>query len=230
MTDTAINILIGAAGSLLAVLLVWVFGKGRVLAIFFGQAGKLAMRFAAEGITRFNFDRNDYVVKPRDYLASAKRSIDIVSISLSLPNREGRLAELFREKIFAEATFRIRVSVLKPDSPVCEVAAKSLDIPVNQLRSEIEELLKELTELKRTLPSDRQHQLKLFTHELIPMGSVIMLDATPTSGIIQVETKLFKAPRTLSFGFEITAPTKTSFYRNQFHHWQLVFESAVEVK
>jgi len=228
--STIANIATGAIGSLLAALLIWAFAKGRLLAILFGRTGKLAMRFATEGVTRFNFDRNDYIVEPRDYLNSAKRSIDIVSISLSLPNREGRFCELFREKIYGDGTFRIRVSVLNPNSAACEVAAKSLDIPVKQLRGEINELLAELTSLKHSLPLERRHQLRLFTHDLLPMGSVIMLDAEPNSGIIQIETKLFKAPRTLSFGFEITAPTKTSFYRNQFHYWQLVFESAEEIK
>ena len=56
------------------------------------------------------------------------------------------------------------------------------------------------------------------------MGSAILLDASPTTGTIQVETKLHRAPRTESFGFEVKGPS--SFYGRQYAAWNVLLRES----
>ena len=59
------------------------------------------------------------------------------------------------------------------------------------------------------------------------MGSAILLDADPTQGRIQVETKLFRAPRIESFGYEVVGASP--FYSRNYRAWMRVIDASVPV-
>jgi len=55
-----------------------------------------------------------------------------------------------------------------------------------------------------------------------------MLDATETSGIIQIETKLYKAPRNESFGFQITK--ESPFFKRHYTAWQRIIQDSIQIR
>jgi hypothetical protein len=160
----------------------------------------------------------------REYLALAGQSIDIVSISLNVTQAEGDLISLFSQKILESPTFRVRISLLAPSCAIVAHLAKSLGLESDDLRKEIEDTLRQLERCKAGLASTCRDRLEIYVHETLPIGSAILLDALPDSGRIQVETKLYQAPRTESFGFETVGPS--AFYKRNFTAWHRVFDDS----
>lgn len=207
------------------------FRAGRTfLQKIIGTPFKIAGILADGGITRMTLSRADYhkyregAGPLRDYLALAEQSIDIISISLNVTQTEGALISLFKEKIAANRTFRVRATLLDPDCPTLPYIAKSLALTPDELRTEIREILKQLSKCKGELGPGAQQRLEIFTHDTIPIGSAILIDAMPKTGRIQVETKLYRAPRTESFGFEVIGPSP--FYERNFKAWIDVFDDS----
>lgn len=233
MLETLLTVLLGAVGSILAAWIIYQlqFGK-RLYERALGLPLRLARILADGGIRRFTLSRADYhkyrtgAGTLRDYLATAKHSIDIVSISMNVTNAEGALVSLFEKKLSEDENFRIRITLLNPQSPVVPLLAKSLDLTELELRKEITILLKRLERSKSSLPHSAASRLGVYVHDTIPIGSAIMLDATPESGRIQVETKLYRAPRTESFGFEVSGPSP--FYMRNYTAWSKVFQDSIE--
>jgi hypothetical protein len=226
--STISAIIIGAAGSLLALFISQQFEFGRaLLQKFFRMPFRVASALVEGGITRMTLSRADYhryrsgAGVLRDYLALAQQSIDIVSISLNVTQAEGSLISLFEERIQSNPVFRVRVTLLNPHCGAVPHLAKSLDLSAESLRGEIIDTLTQLNECRQRLGNVAQERLQIFVHDTLPIGSAILLDATPASGRIQVETKLYRAPRTESFGFEVIGPS--SFYSRNFIAWQKVF-------
>lgn len=186
----------------------------------------IAKRLREQGLTRFVFSRHDYPDRLDSYLARAQHSIKIVSISFRLTNNECALTELFRRKLALNPSFKIVLSLLDPNSNACKLAAHALDIDAVTLSREIGEMLHDLKALYDSLPPQDKGRLHILTHDCLPMGSAILLDATPTSGTIQVETKLYRAPRVESFSFEVRGPSP--FYARNFTAWnRIISESKV---
>lgn len=233
MWEAVSGIVIGAIGSILAVVVVHHFEIGRgFLRRVLGLPYQIASNLAAGGIRRLSLSRGDYHKHRigggslRGYLATAKYSIDIVSISLNVTQAEEALIELLEQKINADATFRVRVTLLNPSSPVTRLLAKSLDLEPGDLEAEIRDTLDQLMECKQRLPSGARRRLGVYVHDTLPIGSAILLDATPERGTIQVETKLYRAPRTESFGFEVVGPSP--FYLRNYAAWQKAFDDSYE--
>ena len=88
-------------------------------------------------------------------------------------------------------------------------------------------MLEQLEELRESLPEAQKTRLKVLVHDCLPMGSAILLDATSSTGKIQVETKLYRAPRTESFGYEVVGPTP--FYSRNYSAWKRVLDDSKEV-
>ena len=162
----------------------------------------------------------------RTYLATAKSSIEIVSISMEVTQKEGSLIELFAEKLNNNDKFMVRVTLLSPDSTTIGSLSKALDLKETDLKDEIGRFLSQLCACKNKLSSQAASRLFIYTHYVHPIGSAILLDASENGGIIQVETKLYKAPRTESFGFEVVGPTP--FYNRNYKAWQRVFADLTE--
>jgi len=180
----------------------------------------LARRLHEHGNNRFVFSRHEYPERLDAYLNRARRSIRIVSISFKLTSDECQLAELFRRKIAAEPTFEIYISLLQPGSNAARLAAASLDMKAEVLDKEIGDMLTELKSLRATLPPADSGRLFILTHDSMPMGSAIMLDTDNPAGTIQVETKLYKVPRSESFSYEVRAGSL--FFERNLKSWQRV--------
>jgi hypothetical protein len=214
----------GVIGSILAVFVIAVASRTGIAVRLFGSRYRLAKALRAAGITKFHLSRDDYKGTLRTYLSNAKHSIGIVSISLQQKHEEGDLIDFFRNRLAQELNFRVRISLLAPYSEAAVIAAESLNVPHKHLAREITEMLQGLDQLRTSLPPIQRQRLELFVHECLPMGSAILLDATPEKGVIQVETKLHRAPRDESFSFEILGPS--SFYYRHYRAWMDVFDQS----
>ena len=219
-------ILLGAAGSILAVVVLAALGRTRAALVVLGRRHKLADVLRRGGITKFHLSRDDYGRTLKTYLSQAKHSIRIVSVSLKLTHDEGDLADLFRTRLAQNPNFRVAISLLAPSSPAAGCSAASLDADPTELRREIMEMLGTLMSLKAGLPPGQRERIDVRVHECLPMGSAIMLDAEPETGIIQVETKLHRSPRVESFGFEIKGPS--DFYKRHYRAWTRVWDESRE--
>jgi hypothetical protein len=195
------------------------------------QVEELASRLAAAGMTSFQLSRDDYRTRIGGgslpaYLGTAQISIEMVSISIKLTHDEGQLIEVFRRKLFSASEFRIVISLLNPASSVVESVAASLDLTAERLRGEITEMLRDLNTFRTSLPDNQRKHFKILLHNWQPMGSAILKDATPHSGVIQVETKLYRAPRVESFGYEVSGPSE--FYHRNYTSWKKVIDDSFE--
>lgn len=139
--ETITGILPGAAGSILAVVLVALLGRTRVALLVLGRRYKLADVLRRGGITKFHLSRDDYGRTLRTYLSQAQHSIRIVSVSLKLTHDEGDFADLFGTRLAQNPNFRVAVSLLAPSSAAAECAAASLDLSRDELDREIMEML-----------------------------------------------------------------------------------------
>jgi len=233
MHDVLFTIIWGAISSLLAALIVYHFAAGRrFLGYIFRLPLNLAAVLARGGIQRLTLSRADYhqyrvgAGMLRDYLATAKHNIDIISVSLNVTQAEGSLISFFEKKIGENEDFCVRVTLLNPSSPVVPLLTKSLDLAPGELEGEIRSTLRQLERCKSKLSGSAARRLIIYIHDTLPIGSAILLDATPESGRIQVETKLYRAPRTESFGFEVVGPSP--FYSRNYTAWNKVFLDSVE--
>jgi len=88
-------------------------------------------------------------------------------------------------------------------------------------------MLRKLVGIRNDLPESDRPRLRILVHNFFPMGSAILLDADPTQGRIQVETKLFRAPRIESFGYEVVG--SSPFYSRNYRAWMRVIDASVPV-
>jgi len=224
--DTIVVIILGAAGSILALAVLALLGRTRVALLVLGRRYRLADVLRRGGITKFNLSRDDYGRTLRTYLSQAQHSIRIISVSLKVTHDEGDFVGLFRTRLAQNPSFRVAVSLLAPASTAAECVTASLDLTRDELDREITEMLGMLMSLKNSLQSGQRERLEIRVHECLPMGSAIMLDAEPERGIIQIETKLHRSPRAESFGFEIKGPS--DFYNRHYRAWMLVWDESRE--
>lgn len=226
MNITLDGVVVGAIGSLLAAFLISILLRTKAVLFLLGISARLAVRLRSQRITRLTLSRGDYPSRLPNYLERAKQSIEIVSISLKLTQDEGDLLALFRRQLHSNPDFRIVISLMNPSTPYIDVASVSLDLTPDELREEIETMLRKLIALKESLSKTEQIRFQILVHDSFPMGSAILLDATPTSGSIQVETKLYRTPRTESFGYEVTAPSR--FFTQNYRAWKRVIDDSYQ--
>ena len=186
---------------------------------------ELGARFLKEGLTKFHFSRDDYGRTLATFLDNAQTSISIVSISLKITHEEGRLTDLFRKKLAQNENFVVKISLLNPNNDsLVEIAADTLNVSPKKLREEIADMLKALLDCQEQLMKSERERFIILVHNCFPMGSVLMLDTTPTGGMIQVETKLYKSPRNESFGFQLTKDGQ--FFTRHYTAWQKIFQDS----
>lgn len=193
----------------------------------FFQAFPEARRIRSQGVRRFLLSRNEYPERLDQYFDRAKESIKVISVSLSVTNDECNLLDLFRRKLVSDPHFEIHISLLSPTSTALSLVAESLDVRQSDLALEVDQMLSALVSMRDSLPAPERLRFHISTHASVPMGSVIMLDATPRSGVIQVETKLYKAPRVESFSFEITGGT--AFFQRNYVAWNTILAESVRL-
>ena len=186
---------------------------------------EIGKKFLDQGLTKFHFSRDDYGRTLATFLKSAKQSISIVSISLKNTDDEGCLTDLFKRKLCADHNFTVAISLINPNnSALIKIVADTLNVTKDKLVKEITEMLKDLLDCYEKLNPSERSRFKILVHDCFPMGSVVMLDANPSGGMIQIETKLYKAPRTASFGFQLTK--QSPFFKHNFESWQRIIQDS----
>ena len=222
------GVIIGILGSILAAIVIGIAVRGTAFFGLFFTSFKMAMRLKSERIISFHLKRNDYRYRLPEFLSHAKHSIVIISISFKLTSEEGALLELLKNKIAANPDFRIKISLINPFSAAAGALALSLSLPLDDLQIEICSMFKKLVACRDSLKETDKPRMEILVHNCIPMGSAILLDAAPEKGVIQVETKLFKSPRTESFGYEVHGPSP--FYGRNYRSWMQVIDDSNPVK
>ncbi len=228
-----LNLVFNILGSIVAAIIIWYYGKKLIEKKKIDEHNKMLIKLGAkffeEGLIKFHFSRDDYGRTLTTFLDKATTSISIVSVSLKITHEEGRITEIFRKKLTSNQAFTITVSLINPNNQaLLKIVADTLDIPYNKLRNEIVDMLKDLFDCYEQLTRQEQSRFKILVHDCFPMGSVIMLDATETSGLIQVETKLYKAPRNESFGFQITGGGP--FFKRHYIAWQRIIQDSIPIR
>lgn len=228
-----LNLVLSILGSIVAAIVVWHYRKKLIKKKKFDEHNKmlikLGTRFFEEGLVEYHFSRDDYNERLSTFLDRATTSISIVSLSLKIAHEEGKITEIFRKKLVYNQAFIITISLINPNNQaLVKIVADALDIPYDKLRNEIVDMLKDLFDCYEQFPKQEQSRFKILVHDCFPMGSVIMLDATETSGVIQIETKLYKAPRNESFGFQIAR--ETTFFKRNYIAWQKIIQDSIPVR
>lgn len=221
------NVVLGILAGFLTTLLTWFVLRSSSFLSIFGSSYKLVTRLKKENISAFRFDRGDFRERLPTFLSKAKHSISIISVSLKVTDDEGGIADIIFKRINQIDNFKITISLLDPFSEALGVAAKSLNEKPNELAADICLMLERLLDIKNRLSNDDQSRLTITVHDFLPMGSAILLDVTPTSGLIQVETKLYKSARTDSFGYEVLGPSE--FYTRNYRAWISVLDESKTV-
>jgi len=176
-------------------------------------------------VTKFHFSRDDYGRTLATFINSALQSIYIVSISLKNTDDEGCLTDLFKRKLCADHNFSVVVSLINPNnSALVKIVADTLDVSTDKLLKEVREMLSNLLDCYDSLNPSEKSRFKILVHDCFPMGSVVMLDASPSGGMIQIETKLYKSPRVSSFGFQLTK--QSQFFKHNFEAWQRIIQDS----
>lgn len=228
-----LNLVLSILGSIVAAIVVWHYRKKLIKKKKFDEHNKmlikLGTRFFEEGLVEYHFSRDDYNERLSTFLDRATTSISIVSLSLKIAHEEGKITEIFRKKLVYNQAFIITISLINPNNQaLVKIVADALDIPYDKLRNEIVDMLKDLFDCYEQFTKQEQSRFKILVHDCFPMGSVIMLDATETSGVIQIETKLYKAPRNESFGFQIAR--ETTFFKRNYIAWQKIIQDSIPIR
>jgi len=185
-----------------------------------------AVKLYRNGLIDLFFSREEYGERLDIFLSRATRSIEVVAVTFRLASDKGDLHGMLKEKLEQIPDFRVRVSLLEPSSAAVDVLATELAVRPDALRAELTDSLTALAVLREKLTVDAKERFHLLTHQTLPFGSGYMLDATPISGLIHVETKLHGASGKEIFAYRLVAPS--NFYSQNYASWnRLLDQSAI---
>lgn len=140
------------------------------------------------------------------YVASATRTLTMVSINLATGGELEQIERVFGELVERPDPVRVRISLLDYEDPALMHAVSTmLDMPTERMRKRIHDTMATLKLFRRSLEQQPRGCLELFVHRTIPSASAILIDANTDRGRIQLETKPYKAPATASWAFEVQA-------------------------
>lgn len=173
---------------------------------------------SAAGLSAF-YPSRDYYSKYRDaasvdqYVSTATCSVVLISINLMTGIPIDGVCESLIQKLKINPTFTAIVSLLNPELPhLMATLAPALDMKPTDLARSIRQSLNKLNDTRTQLiPEDRDRFL-IHVHDTIPMGSAILIDHKELFGRIQIESKVYKAPPRMSFGFEVVRTGSEGFY------------------
>jgi hypothetical protein len=181
----------------------------------------LSRKLQKAGVVDFCLSRADYSLTLAQFLEQARSSIVIVAMSMKSKGAENELLQVFSRSLSKWPQFRIIVSLLDPDSPACHVASRILGIPQQELRSEIKSMCADLIELKSRLTQHEANRLYLLRHDVVPGFSCILLDDGMPTAQLQIEAKLYGAPRSDSYGFTL-APAGELYDRQRRAYYRVL--------
>jgi hypothetical protein len=176
---------------------------------------KLRQCLADAGVTRFMPARKYYALY-RDgresigsYISLAQDFLTMVSISLATGMDLEKVINTFRALLNRDPPVKITLSLLDPEILYLMAStAPVMDKTPEDLAKSIKDTITELGKLWASLPNERKNYLELWCHSTLPNASAIMIDERSGTGLIQLETKAYKASRIDSFAFEIHAGTE----------------------
>lgn len=172
----------------------------------------ITQQIPAAGLTAFYASRDYYRVfraaaTVDAYVATALKSVIMISINLMTGVPFDGLCERLKKKLETNSDFSVVISLIDPNQEhLMSALAPALSMTPAALSGSIVDTLNRLKQLKQDLLAQAQGRFFLRVHRAIPLGSAIMLDHEESYGRIQIETKIYKAPFRKSFAFEV-APT-----------------------
>jgi predicted acylesterase/phospholipase RssA len=188
----------------------------------------------AAGISRFMPARRYYAIYREgresisSYIRRTRRTLTMVSINLAVGAELERIERVFAELLDEDPAICIRVSLLDPaDRALMEVIGPILDVRPDRIAGRIADTMARLIEFRDGLEGDLRSQVELFHHRTIPSASAILIDVNTAEGVIQLETKPYKAPATSSWAMEIEAGSE--FFETMREAYHAVVEDGKEV-
>lgn len=186
------------------------------------------------GISRFMPARRYYAIY-RDgresissYIRRTRRTLTMVSINLAVGGELERIERVFAELLDENPEICIRVSLLDPaDDALMTAISSILDMRPDRISERIVETMAKLTEFREGLEGELSSQVELFHHRTIPSASAILIDVNTDNGVIQLETKPYKAPPTASWALEIEAGSQ--FFETMREAYHALVEDGKEV-
>ena len=141
------------------------------------------------------------------YVASAQKTLVMISINLATGRTMDRIEERFEEMILRrENPVSITISLLDPDnSNLIHSAARVIDLPPKHLDENVRGALDSLAGFKTNLPETHRHLFEVRVHGVLPSASAILMDRHQPQGLIQLETKPYKAGMRKSWALEVGA-------------------------
>ena len=171
---------------------------------------ELTQQINAIGLNAFYSSRDDYS-KYRTYASSidryintAKKSITLVSITLSTGIQIDGICTVIERRINNQDDFKVTVSLLNPFRDELYIALEPVfETDYSTLQNWTKAALRRLSQLRETLSPEVKERFRIKIHNTLPFGSAIILDGDLESGRIQIETKPYKVGMRKSFAFEI---------------------------
>jgi hypothetical protein len=121
-----------------------------------------------------------------------------------------KVIDTFSALVSRDPPVKITLSLLDPGLPylMASIAPVIGDWTAEDLAKNIKDVIDWLDKFWSSLPAERKNCLELWCHSALPMASAIMIDEHSANGLIQLETKAYKASLLNSFAFEVRAGTE----------------------
>jgi hypothetical protein len=164
------------------------------------------------------------------YVATAQKSVVMISINLMTGVPFNGLCAAFRKKLNTDRDFTVVVSLLDPFQRSLMMAlAPVLRTDAIKLAGTIQDSLREILALKDSLSESERKRLSVRVHRAIPFGSAILLDHREAHGRIQIESKVYKAHFDDSFAFEVAPTGSSGFYQTLAQGYQTLMDDGIEI-
>ncbi len=175
------------------------------------RAGLSALITSRADYVRFRGPKADIAT----YISKATRELKVVGITFMTGLQIDDTLEVLRELVTRmPVPVKVTISLLNPSfTPALQAIAPVLNKTPLELQNDIASSLRLLAELRGQLSPQARRNLILKVHSCLPAGSVIMIDPELPGGTFQLETKVYKAPYSRSFGFELKRNNQSAFYK-----------------
>jgi hypothetical protein len=187
-------------------------------------------------MTRFTRCRADYDRFGREaksvdaYIRQAKRTLTVVGINLVTGDKFHGVREAFEYLTERDQPVEIHISLLDfRNESLMEALAPALSMTAQELAQSIKSGLASLFTLRSKLSQKGQNHIHIHAHCSIPFASAIIIDEKEQFGLIQIETKAYKAPLDESWGFELKRGTSHKMFEVLVSSYNQLIHDGVEL-
>lgn len=215
-----VTLIAGAISSVIAAILIAMFVRSRRALsanynLLFARRS-LQKRLESAGVVNFYASRVDRMKRRDnarliDYLSSANSSVDICAYWLAEAIENEGFAEDLARLAEAPKKLRVTIAIVDPLAPIVPSLAQYLKITTSEANRRIQTSLDRLDNARRSLSEDAQSRFEIRVYSVIPVVSVIILDAESFDGRLQLDFKAYQAPRSDSFTFELQGKGKNLY-------------------